>query len=91
MQVYRLPASLRHVRGSPARRLLRKLRPRCRPSPAVAASPVPFWTDDPSSRVPIHNLCALRRWAIPLAMRRMGPWECFPSQMRSPHPAARSY
>jgi len=37
MQVYRLPASLRHVRGSPARRLLRKLRPRCRPSPAVAA------------------------------------------------------
>jgi len=41
VQVYRLPASLRPVRGFPALRLLRKLRPRVRPSPAVAASPVP--------------------------------------------------
>jgi len=54
------------VRGFPALRLLRKLRPRCRPSPAVAASPVPCRADDPSSRVPVFNLRARRRWALPL-------------------------
>src|SRR5271170_6000859 len=61
VQVYRLPASLRPVRGFPALRLLRKLRPRSRPSPAVAASPVPCWAGGPSSRVPISNLRVVRR------------------------------
>ncbi len=67
-----LPAFLRHVYGFPVPRLLRKLRPRCRPFPVVAASPVPYWADVSSSRVPIINLHALRRHAIPLAMRRTG-------------------
>jgi len=68
MQVYRLPASLRPVRGFPALRLLRKLRPRSRPFPAVAASPVPSWADDPSSRVPILNLVSLGG--------ELYPWRC---------------
>ena len=68
----RLPASLRPVHGFLVRRLLRGLRPRCRPSPAVAAIPVPCWADGSSSRVPISNLRALRRCAIPLAIPRTG-------------------
>jgi len=56
MQTYHLPAFLRPVRGFPAPWLLRKLRPRCRPSSAVATSPIPCRADDPSSRVPISNL-----------------------------------
>ena len=72
MQVYRPPASLRPVRGFPARRLLRKLRPRCRPSPAVAASPGPSWAGAPSSRVPVSNLGAGRWRALPLATQAAG-------------------
>lgn len=63
-----LPSSLRHVRGFPALRLLRKLRPRSRPFPAVAASPVPIWADDPSSRVPIRDLMSLGG--------ELYPWRC---------------
>src|SRR5438477_7487679 len=51
-----------------AQRTLRKLRPRSRPFPAVAASPVPSWADDPSSRVPILNLVSLGG--------ELYPWRC---------------
>jgi len=52
VQVYRLPASLRPARGFPTLRLLQKLRPRSRPSPAVAASP--FRTGQ-TIRVPVFR------------------------------------
>jgi hypothetical protein len=72
VQVHRLPASLRHVHGFPMLGLLRKLRPRTRPFPVVAASPAPSWADEPSSRVPIFNLSAVRQRAMPLATLEMG-------------------
>jgi hypothetical protein len=77
VQTYLLrPAPLRLVRGFPALRLLRKLRPRCRPSPTIAASPAPRRADDPSSRVLISNLCAFRRRALPLAILKTDHESC---------------
>ena len=78
----------RQLRQGPVLRLLRKLRPRSRPSPAVAASPVPCWAGKPSSRVPIPNLGVGRRWALPLAIRGMGLGEPVPSRARYSCPAA---
>jgi len=69
---YRLPASLRPVCGVPALRLLRKLRPWCRPYLAIAASPVSDRADDPSSRAPIFNLLPLGGELYPVRCWRWG-------------------
>jgi hypothetical protein len=71
LQTHRLPASLRHVHGFPMRRLLRKLRPRRRPSPVVAASPV---RTGQASRVPVFRSSTLVPLGGELCPLRLGMW-----------------